>query len=139
MKKQTIGYWVVTALVAAAFLAGGVFDLTRSPQVMQAMEHLGYAPYVALIIGAWKVAGGVVVLLPRTPLLKEWAYAGMVIDLTGASLSHAAVGDPANAVVTPLVILALVAASWILRPASRRLADTAVPRVLQPATLATQR
>ena len=139
MNKQTIGYWVTTALVVFVFLAGGVFDLMRPPQLVETMQHLGYATYVAVILGAWKVAGAAVLVAPRLPLLKEWAYAGMVFDLTGAALSHRAVGDPAAAVATPLVILALVAASWFLRPSSRRLADTMWKGMVNPAALATQR
>ncbi len=139
MNKQTIGYWVATVLVAFVFLAGGVFDLMRPPQIVETLQHLGYASYVAVILGGWKVAGALVIVAPRLPLLKEWAYAGMVFDLTGAALSHGAVGDPASAVATPVIILGIVAASWLLRPASRRLADTVWKGVLQPAPLATQR
>ncbi|HEX5099918.1 MAG TPA: DoxX family protein, partial [Polyangiaceae bacterium] len=64
------------------------------------------------------------ILAPRFPRLKEWAYAGMFFDLTGAALSHAAAGDPASNVVVPLVILALAASSWALRtPSSGRVAS----------------
>lgn len=139
MNKQTIGYWVVTALVAFAFIAGGIMDLLGSPEIVATMQHLGYAPYVAVILGAWKVAGGAVIVAPRLPLLKEWAYAGMVFDLTGASISHASAGDPVSAIITPVILLALVTASWLLRPASRRLVGTLGERVLQPAALAAQR
>ena len=88
------------------------------------MTHLGYPDYFVLILGTWKVLGGITVLLPRTAMLKEWAYAGMLFDLTGASASHAAVGDPAGKIATPLVMLAIVAASWALRPESRRVCVT---------------
>ena len=71
--------------------------------------------------------GAAAVLAPRLPRLKEWAYAGMVFDLTGAARSHAAVGDAAAKVVTPLVLLALVVASWALRPQSRKLEASARP------------
>ena len=67
--------------------------------------------------------GGLAVLSPRLPRLKEWAYAGMIFDLTGASASHAALGDPTDKIVAPIIILAIVAASWALRPESRRLGD----------------
>jgi len=56
-------------------------------------------------------------------MLKEWAYAGMLFDLTGAAASHAATGDPAGKIATPLIILGIVAASWALRPESRKLGD----------------
>jgi len=67
------------------------------------------------------VLGGLAILAPRLPRLKEWAYAGIAFDLIGAAISHAAMGDPAAKVIVPLVILGIAAASWALRPASRRL------------------
>jgi hypothetical protein len=71
----------------------------------------------------WKLLGGVAILAPRSPRLKEWAYAGMVLDLTGAAASHAAVGDPAGKVAAPLINSGIVMASWALRPESRKLRD----------------
>jgi hypothetical protein len=118
---RRIAYWLTTGLTAFVFLSGGVADLARPDSVMEGMTHLGYPAYFVTILGAWKVLGGVAVLAPRLPRLKEWAYAGMAFDLTGAAASHAAVGDPAGKVVVPLVILGIVMASWALRPECRRL------------------
>jgi hypothetical protein len=125
MKAHKLGYWITTALVALAFASGGVFDILKPPPVAATMAHLGYPVYVAVILGAWKLLGTAALLAPGLPRLKEWAYAGILFDLTGAAASHAAVGDGAKAVATPLVILALALASWALRPASRRLASAA--------------
>jgi uncharacterized membrane protein YphA (DoxX/SURF4 family) len=119
MKARKIGYWVSTGLVAAAFLFGGVFDLTRSPEVAQGLAHLGYPLYFAIILGAWKVLGALAIVAPGLPRLKEWAYAGIAFDLSGAFFSHAAVGDDAGKMITPLVILAITVASYLLRPDSR--------------------
>jgi hypothetical protein len=66
-------------------------------------------------------ARGLAILAPRLPHLKEWAYAGIAFDLTGAAFSHVAMGDPAEKVIVPLVLLGIAAASWALRPASRML------------------
>lgn len=121
MKIRNIGYWAATGLVGLAFAAGGAADLARGPDMVAGMAHLGYPAYFLTILGIWKVLGAAAVLVPRFPRLKEWAYAGMVFDLTGAAASHAAVGDSAGKVLTPLLLLALVAASWALRPASRAL------------------
>ncbi len=132
MNKQKIAYWITTGLLAAAFAFGGTMDLVRPPEMLAGMGHLGYPAYFLLILGAWKVAGAVAVLVPRAPWLKEWAYAGMFFDLTGAALSHAASGDATGKVVTPLVLGALVIASWSLRPASRRLARSTVEAVAPP-------
>lgn len=124
MKMRSIVYWVATALTAFVFLSGGAADVARPSFVMEGMTHLGYPAYFPCILGLWKVLGGIAVLLPRLPRLKEWAYAGMLFNLTGATASHAAVGDSVDKIVTPLIILGIVAASWGLRPESRRLADS---------------
>ena len=121
MKARVIGYWVCTVLVGLAFLSGGIVDVLHLPQALEGMTHLGYPPYFMTILGVWKVLGALAILLPRLPLLKEWAYAGMIFDLTGASASHIAVGDDVGHIVTPLVLVALTVGSWALRPEGRRL------------------
>jgi uncharacterized membrane protein YphA (DoxX/SURF4 family) len=123
MNKRLIAYWIATALTALIFIPGGVFDLLRPASVLETTRHLGYPDYFACILGAWKVLGGIAVLAPRFPRLKEWAYAGMIFDLTGATASHVASGDPVDKIVTPLVLAGIVMASWALRPDSRRLPD----------------
>lgn len=121
MKGKNIAYWITTGLVAAAYIFGGIVDIGRGPQVVDGMKHLGYPVYVALILGIWKVLAALAIVAPRLPLLKEWAYAGMFFNLTGAAASHAFSGDTAGNIITPLVLLLLVMASWALRPPSRRL------------------
>lgn len=121
-KTRTIGYWTATGLAAFAFLAGGLFDLSGAPAAVAGLEHLGYPAFLATLLGGWKLLGGAAILAPRLPRLKEWAYAGMMFDLTGAAFSHASAGDPAAKVMVPLVLLGVVLASWALRPATRTLA-----------------
>lgn len=122
-RGKLIGYWVVTALVGLGFITGGLFDAARTADVRAIMSHLGYPAYFAAILGVWKLMGGVVILTPGLPRVKEWAYAGMFFDLSGAVISHVTVGDPARGWMTPLALLVLVVASWALRPQSRRLGD----------------
>nr|AYM53121.1 hypothetical protein [Sorangium cellulosum] len=126
-KARTIGYWIATSLLGFAFAAGGLADLSGSPQVLEGMAHLGYPAYFATLLGVWKVLGAVALVAPRFPRLKEWAYAGIFFDLTGAAASHAAMGDGAGKVITPLFLVAIAAASWALRPGSRRLASAPKP------------
>jgi hypothetical protein len=125
MNKQTIGYWAATGLVALAFAAGGVMYLSAGAETAEALAHLGYPAYLVAILGVWKVLGAAAIVAPRFPRLKEWAYAGMFFDLSGAAVSHAVVGDPAVNVIVPLVLAGLVFASWALRPQSRTLAAAA--------------
>jgi hypothetical protein len=59
----------------------------------QVMAHLGYPDYVMSILGAAKVAAAVAILQWRSPLLKEWAFAGFAMTCYGAFFSRLAVGD----------------------------------------------
>ena len=118
---KTTLYWIFTGLLAAVLLLGGVMDVLRAPPVVQTVVALGYPAYLATLLGVWKLLGAAAVVSPGLPRLKEWAYAGVLFELSGAAFSHAASGDPASKVAVPLVLLAIAAASWALRPASRRL------------------
>lgn len=136
MKMRPIAYWITTALTAFFFLSGGAVDVIRPSFALEGMTHLGYPAYFMVILGVWKLLGGIIVLLPRFPRVKEWAYAGMLFDLTGAAASHAAVGDPLGKILTPIIILGIVAASWALRPQERVLGTLSQPALPQ-ARLAT--
>jgi hypothetical protein len=126
-KIKNIAYWTATILGPTSFVIGGTLSLTQSDQVVGALSHLGYPAYFGLILGVWKLLGAIVLTVPGLPRLKEWAYAGFVFDLTAAAISHASVGDKTGDIAAPLVYLALVLASWALRPASRKLAATTIP------------
>ena len=125
-RTRTIAYWVTTLLGPASFVVGGTLFLSQGSEQVATLAHLGYPAYMLYILGFWKWLGAVVTVVPGLPLLKEWAYAGFFFDLTGAAASHAFAGDGLGQILAPLVFLALVMASWALRPASRRLSGTAV-------------
>ena len=93
------------------------------------MTALGYPLHFIVLLGIWKVLGALTLLAPGLRLVKEWAYAGIFIDLSGAMVAAAANGASAFHVIAPLVLIGFLAASWALRPESRRLivAKTATP------------
>ncbi len=128
-KARTIAYWITTILGPSSFVIGGYLHLTGDPQVMTTLAHLGYPPYFAVIMGAWKLLGAVAITVPGIPRVKEWAYAGFFFDLSGAAATRVFVGDSPADIAAPLVFLALVAASWALRPASRALKNP-IPRLV---------
>lgn len=103
-------------------MIGGVLNLTHASQATDTLAHLGYPAYFAWILGVGKLFGALAIVAPGLPRLKEWAYAGFFFDLTAAAFSRASVGDNAVDIIAPLGFLALVLASWALRPASRKLA-----------------
>ena len=115
-------YWVTTALVVVELAWGGVWDVQRVPQVRGLIERLGYPPYFLIILGIWKLLGAVALVVPGFPRLKEWAYAGVLFDLTGAVASLFAAGlISVGTAAYPIAMTGVAVASWALRPPSRRL------------------
>jgi uncharacterized membrane protein YphA (DoxX/SURF4 family) len=131
-KAKSITYWTTTALVAFFIGGGGVAQIAQFKNNPHGIvPQLGYPMYFFAILGFWKVLGALAILAPRFPRLKEWAYAGIFFDLTGAAASCAAVGGYGAYgfhVIAPLLICGLTVASWALRPPSRTIG------VLFPAT-----
>lgn len=127
-RRHIIAYWLTTALVVLELAWGGAWDVLRVPQVRELIEHLGYPSYFLIILGTWKLLGAVALVIPRFPRLKEWAYAGVFFDLTGAIASLWASGlRDAGAIAYPLIMTGVAVVSWTLRPPSRRLKGEAVP------------
>jgi uncharacterized membrane protein YphA (DoxX/SURF4 family) len=121
LKLKSMSYWVVTAMVAFFIGSGGAAELMRVPGTVEGLVHLGYPVYFATIIGFWKVLGAIAILAPGFPRLKEWAYAGIFFNMTGATATSLFTHSATWHVIVDLVLTALTVASWALRPPSRRL------------------
>ncbi len=120
-RTRAIVYWVATGLLVFELVLGGIWDVLRVPHVRIVFERLGYPLYLLVILGVWKLLGSVALVIPRFPRLKEWAYAGVVFNLTGALVSHVASGDIEPGPMSYLVVMVgITATSWSLRPPSRR-------------------
>ena len=122
MKTKSILYWITTIFVALPIGSGGVAQVAHLKENVEGFVHvLGYPLYFMTILGVWKVLGAIAILVPRFPRLKEWAYAGIFFDLTGAAATWAAVGGSGEAlhIIAPLIITGFTMASWALRPQSR--------------------
>src|SRR6201992_2271199 len=129
-KAKNIMYWGTTGLVAFFIGGGGLAQLAQFwGQPHGVVPVLGYPMYFFGILGFWKPLGAIAILVPRFPRLKEWAYAGIFFDLTGAVASVAAVGvygAYAFHIFAPLILTGITVASWALRPASRTI-GTLIP------------
>jgi uncharacterized membrane protein YphA (DoxX/SURF4 family) len=124
MKK--LSYWVSTILIAAAFTTTGLGNLLPIDHIAHDMAMLGYPAYFLSLLGTWKLLGAIAIILPGLARLKEWAYAGILFDLTSAAFSRLAAGHSLLMVIIPLAIAALAMVSWALRPEGRRLHGKAV-------------
>jgi hypothetical protein len=108
-------YWAATVAMISECIVGGVLDLARQAPFYPAMIELGYPPYFAYILGAAKLLAVAVLLAPGLPRLKEWAYAGILINMTGAAASYLANGSGLANVVPPIAFALIALLSWALR------------------------
>ena len=114
-------YWVATAVVAGECAVGGAMDLFRMAPFYSLLIDLGYPGYLATIMGTAKVIAAVVLLAPSLPRLKEWAYAGVMINMIGAAASHIAMHQAPSSVIAPAMFAGPAILSWAWRPPTRRL------------------
>ena len=120
-RAKAIAYWAATGMIVFAMFSGGVAELMHRPETINGMKELGYPVYFIMIIGFWKLLGSAALLAPGLPRVKEWAYAGIFFNMTGAAVSHV-VNDSARwHFGVTLSLAAITIASWALRPASRTL------------------
>ena len=110
MKINKIIYWTTTILMAGLFLMSSAMYFSKSPELVQGMQFLGFPPFMLPLLGTAKLLGAIALVQPRFQTLKEWAYAGFTINLIGAIWAHVATATP---FISPLVFLAILAVSYI--------------------------
>jgi hypothetical protein len=120
-KRNKIIYWIATLWLALGMLSTGAVQVIKAKKEVAVITHLGYPVYLLTILGVWKFLGVVTVLIPKFPLLKEWAYAGFFFAMSGAIISHIATGNSVNEIFPSLLLLILTVVSWYFRPADRKL------------------
>ncbi len=120
-KRNKIIYWIATIWLSLGMVSTGTVQLIKMEEEVDKMTQLGYPIYFLTIIGVWKMLGVVAVLIPKFPLLKEWAYAGFFFTMSGAVFSHLAVKDEISTFFGPLLLIVLTLVSWYFRPVNRKL------------------
>jgi len=127
-KRNKIIYWMATIWLSLGMLATGTVQLFKeqaegaiAPPGVYGIKHLGYPIYFLTLLGIAKFLGVFALLVPKFPILKEWAYAGFFFIMSGAIFSHIAVGDAANELIPSLLLLTLTVVSWYFRPTDRKI------------------
>ena len=123
-KRNKIIYWIATIWLALGMVATGsgqLFQMKNGQGGADMITHLGYPVYLLALLGIWKILGVIALLIPKFPLLKEWAYAGFFFIMSGAMFSHIAIGDSVSTLLPALLLLILIIISWYFRPANRKI------------------
>lgn len=116
MKKIKITYWVITVCTLIGFLLSAVNELIPSQKTfVETTELLGYPAYFLTLLGAAKLIGIIVLLIPKYNRLKEWAYAGFTIDCIAAFWSLNAIGNPMGSIKSVVVLLFVLLSYYFLR------------------------
>ena len=124
MRTKKIIYWIATIWLSLGMLSTGIVQLIQMEQDKTRMALLHYPVYLLTLLGIWKILGVIAVLIPRFPILKEWAYAGFFFAMSGAVFSHIASGSPLSEIIPSVSLLVLTVVSWYFRPAERRITQT---------------
>lgn len=115
MKKNKTIFWVATIIL---IIWEGLMPLSTvlfAPEyVTVGTKPLGYPDYFAYALIYCKVLGVFAIAYPKTSsILKEWAYAGLTFNLIFAFISHACVDKNIGFMIMPLVVLVILAVSYI--------------------------
>ena len=122
-KRNRIIYWIATIWLALGMLSTGIVQFLKVKAEVDLFTTLGYPLYFLTILAVWKFLGVIAVLIPKFPLVKEWAYAGFFFAMSGAVFSHLACGSAAKEFFGPILLLVLTVVSWYFRPADRKLSS----------------
>lgn len=122
-KSQKITYWFFTIWLSLGMVSTGIVQIIHMDEEVDKMKELGYPAYFLTIIGIWKLLGVIAILLPKFPLVKEWAYAGFFFLTSGAIFSHLAIGDAAVNYFGPVLLFVLTIISWYYRPNDRKMSN----------------
>jgi hypothetical protein len=114
-------YWIFTLPVVFENAAGFLWAVLEIDYLRVMLAHLGYPHYFMYIVGGWQLAGAAALIAPGVPLIKEWAYAGVLFNYSSGVVSHLAVGDGPVHWMPAAVFAVLTVCSWALRPSDRRL------------------
>ena len=120
-KRNKIIYWIATIWLSLGMVSTGIVQFLKVKEEVDMFTRLGYPVYLLTILSIWKFLGVIAVLIPKFPLLKEWAYAGFFFAMSGAVFSHLAAGSGAKEFFGPLLLIVLTVVSWYFRPADRKI------------------
>lgn len=124
--KTDIAFWVCTIPLSLAYVAMGVANFVQPGDMNVEIVKSGYPSHFFMFLGVWQVLAAIAISVPKAPRVKEWAYAGVAINLIAAGHHHYVTGDGIGKIAIPFIVLLLAIASYLLRPMARRLPGSVI-------------
>ena len=121
MKKLKIYFWICTGILIPALGIGSILGIISHPGSVEQFTNLGYPAYLAPFLGIARILGLIVIVIPKYPRLKEWAYAGLAFDIIGAIYSQIATGQSLTALFFPFVAILFLSGSYFFYHKRQRL------------------
>ncbi|GAB4024600.1 DoxX family protein [Spirosoma gilvum] len=130
-KKVNITYWILTGLFAFVMVGSAIPNIMVNPMSVQGFHEMGYPTYIIPFLGWAKLLGVVAILVPGFPRLKEWAYAGLIFDLLGATYSVANSGKELVQLAPIFIFVALGFGSYFFYHKKRKATAISSPATAQ--------
>jgi hypothetical protein len=111
MKTTKILYRVSTILLAL-FILPGIFFF-NTPMAIEWVQHLWLPEWFRREVSIGTFIGGLILILPVRPRLKERAYVALGILYVSALIAHLAVDGVVLMSFTPVVTFAILLVSYI--------------------------
>ncbi|MBC9932208.1 DoxX family protein [Chitinophaga qingshengii] len=112
MQKDKIIYRAATAGIALISIGGGA-GLLFSDFMIRTVTRMGYPGYFRVELAICKIIGGILLWAPVPSQVREWAYAGLLINVISAFLAFAAINGAASQYIWPVVALLLLIISYV--------------------------
>ncbi|MDH4262628.1 MAG: DoxX family protein [Spirochaetia bacterium] len=106
-------YWATSILFSIGISFSGIGYIGALPELMARLQHLGYPEYFRFIIGSCYTFSAIILAIPISAKIKEWAYAISTYNVISLIASHLLAGDSIFTLKRQILLLILLGVSYL--------------------------
>ena len=107
MKTIKITYWATTGLLSALMIMSAGMYLFTHEEAVTSFQNLGFPTFIIYPLAFAKIAGVIVLLMPKRSFLKHWAYSAFFFNFLIALGAHLVVSDGMHMIAVIAILLLL--------------------------------